>query len=167
MNTSSPVKTASFEEVEEVVESIRMALKRPSPPYHYFPLEALRETEWPCRKPSSERVSEIASDLDSGHDLGALLIRGNGRIVDGHARLRAARRLGHKTIACQFLNDLDEGQCFAALLEPVGKEFYKWKSVLEPSEFEDHLEAKLCHQPGEEYLFDAQKLIRAMTVLES
>jgi len=81
-----------------------------------WPIDKIKPDAGNARTHSPEQVTQIAASIREFGFTNPLLVRGDGRLIAGHGRLLAARRLGMTTVPAIALDHLSDAQAKALLL---------------------------------------------------
>ena len=90
------------------------------------------------RKISREAVDAVAESIRRYGFRGAVQIEKDGTIINGHTRLKAAKKLGLKEIPCEIVDDLEAGKIREyRLIDNKSAEYTRWDADLLSSELLD------------------------------
>ncbi|WP_339048050.1 DNA modification methylase [Candidatus Mesenet endosymbiont of Phosphuga atrata] len=104
---------------------------------HYYPVENLIEYERNPRKNDVVVSKMCAAIAEFGFRI-PIVAKSDGMVIDGHLRLKAARKLGLETVPVVFADNLNDAQTKAfRLLANQSANWAKWDNDLLALEFKD------------------------------
>ena len=74
------------------------------------PISELKPYKRNARRHSDKQLQQIANSIETFGFTNPILIDADGRILAGHGRVEAAKRLGHQTVACIAISDLTDDE---------------------------------------------------------
>ena len=74
------------------------------------PISELKPYKRNARRHSDKQLQQIANSIETFGFTNPILIDADGRILAGHGRVEAAKRLGHQTVPCIAISDLTDDE---------------------------------------------------------
>ena len=96
-----------------------------------MPIEKLKPYKHNPRKIPKEAVDAVAESIKQYGFRGVIQIEKDGTIINGHTRLKAAKKLGIKELPCEVVDDLEAEQIRGyRLLDNKSAEYSSWDADL-------------------------------------